>query len=212
MARARSGPTEAHRALAGRLRTLRLAAGMSQRDAAEFLPGSVDTLRRIEGAATSLDEGQVYKLLRGYGEPAEKIEAFLGQVAMANLPGWWHQWRTVMDRWQMKLMGVEGAASLIRVWDPALVPTLLRTRSYARALEEVLRPDLSPAAKDARAELLMERQRRLAKQRTRIWAIMPALALQTLVGDDEVRKQILWGWTRRRRAGAWVAMRVCTSP
>ncbi|MFI0193042.1 helix-turn-helix domain-containing protein [Streptomyces sp. NPDC017082] len=186
MARERSGRTVAHLVLATRLKTLREAAGLSRGEAAKALGAHAATVRRIELAETSLDEGQVNTLLTAYGAGAGEIEEFLGQLAKANLPGWWHKWRAVMDSWQLDLMSVESAARIIRVWEPALVPALLRTPAYARAVDDIHRPDLSSADKDRRAELLVARQERLREQSTRIWAVMSALALQAPVGSERV--------------------------
>ncbi|MFD5701109.1 helix-turn-helix domain-containing protein [Streptomyces lasiicapitis] len=186
MARERSGPTLAHLVLATRLKMLREAAGLTRQHAADALGAHPVTVRRIEQAQTSLDEGQVRSLLRAYGLPAAEIDEFLGKLATANLPGWWHPWRAAMDPWQLDLMSVESAASMIRAWEPALVPALLRTRAYARAVDDALRPDLSAAEKDARTELLMIRQEQLRAQQTRIWAVMSAVALHTRVGGSDV--------------------------
>lgn len=60
------------------------------------------------------------------------------------MPGWWHPWRDAMDPWLMDLMSVESAASIVRTWDPALVPLLLRTPAYAMAVDAALRPGLDP--------------------------------------------------------------------
>ncbi|MCZ4611584.1 helix-turn-helix transcriptional regulator [Streptomyces sp. Lzd4kr] len=200
MARERSGRTVAHLVLATRLKTLREAAGMSRGEAANALGAHVATVRRIELAETSLDEGQVHTLLTAYGAGAAEITDFLGQLARANLPGWWHPWRSVMEAWQLELMSVESATRIIRVWEPALVPALLRTPSYALAVDDVLRPDLSPAAKEQRVGLLMERQKRLRDQNTRIWAVMSAAALHTSVGDE-------WVMNEQRQALRWAVER-----
>ncbi|MGW5739226.1 MULTISPECIES: helix-turn-helix domain-containing protein [Streptomyces] len=186
MARERSGRTVAHLVLATRLKTLRQSAGLSFGQAAEALGAHPATVRRIEQAQTSLDAGQVATLLSLYGASAGETGEFLGKLAAANRPGWWHPWRAVMDAWQLDLMSVESAASIIRVWHPALVPALLRTPAYSRAVDDVLRPDLSPADKDRRTEFLMERQKRLREQQTRVWALTTATALRTRVGDAEV--------------------------
>ncbi|MFD0419663.1 helix-turn-helix domain-containing protein [Streptomyces sp. NPDC127108] len=191
MARERSGPTLAHLVLATRLKILREAAGLSRKQAADALGAHPVTVRRIEQAQTSLDEGQVRSLLGAYGAPDAEIEEYLGKLATANLPGWWHPWRSVMDPWQLDLMSVESATSIIRTWEPALVPALLRTRAYARAVDDALRPDLTAAAKEARTELLMVRQERLRTQHTRIWALMSAVALHTRVGDEGVMAEQL---------------------
>ncbi|GAA2970842.1 hypothetical protein GCM10010446_64610 [Streptomyces enissocaesilis] len=74
--------------LATRLKTLREAAGMTRRVAAEALGAHAATVRRIELAETSLDEGQVHTLLKAYGAGLAEIERVLGQLARANLPGW----------------------------------------------------------------------------------------------------------------------------
>ncbi|WP_221354695.1 helix-turn-helix domain-containing protein [Streptomyces beigongshangae] len=186
MARERSGRTIAHLVLATRLKTLREAAGISREEAAGALGAHVATVRRIERAATSLDGNQVHTLLRTYGAGTAEIEEILGQLVIANLPGWWHPWRSVMDAWQLDLMSVESAARIIRVWEPALVPALLRTPAYARAVDNVRRPDLSSADNDRRAELLVERQQRLRQQNTYLWAVMSAAALHTSVGGESV--------------------------
>lgn len=186
VARERSGRTIAHRVLANRLQTLREAAGFSRAQAADALGAHQATIRRIELAATSLDEGQVHTLLKAYGAGPAEIDEFLSDMACANLPGWWHPWRSAMEPWQQDLMGIESAAEMIRVWEPALVSALLRTPAYARAVEDIRRSDLSAAVRQARTELLLERQRRLREAHTRIWALMSATALHTQVGSPAV--------------------------
>ncbi|MGW6460504.1 helix-turn-helix domain-containing protein [Streptomyces sp. NPDC055078] len=187
--RQRSGRTVQHAVLAARLRQLRERAGLSQKEAADALGAHRTTVLRIERAETSLDSGQVRALLRLYGTGAAEVEQFLGQLASANLPGWWHPWRDVMDPWQQDLMSVESASRIIRLWHPALVPELLRTPAYARAVEDVLREDASPADRERRVEYLRERQARLAERTTRIWALMPEAALNTWVAGDAVMRE-----------------------
>ncbi|MFJ8232956.1 helix-turn-helix domain-containing protein [Streptomyces sp. NPDC094448] len=191
MARERSGRTVAHLVLATRLTVLREAAGLSREQAARALGAHSATVRRIEQAQTSLDDGQVRTLLTAYGATPAETREILGQLSAANRPGWWHPWRAVMDPWQLDLMSVESAARIVRSWDPALVPALLRTPAYARAVDDVLRPDLSPAQRDRRAELLVERRERLREQRTRVWVLMTAAALRTQVGGTGVMAEQL---------------------
>ncbi|GAA0617691.1 helix-turn-helix transcriptional regulator [Streptomyces crystallinus] len=186
MSRERSGSTVAHRVLANRLKTLREGAGLSRSQAADALGAHQATVRRIESATTSLDEGQVQTLLRAYGTAPAEIDEFLKDLATANLPGWWHPWRAVMEPWQQALMGVESAAGLIRIWEPAVVPTLLRTPAYARAVDDIRRSHLPRQDREARTELTRERQRRLRQAHTRIWALMSAAALLTPVGGPRV--------------------------
>ncbi|MEV4000271.1 helix-turn-helix transcriptional regulator [Streptomyces halstedii] len=184
--RSRSGRTVQHAVLAARIQRLREGAGLSRVEAAEALGAHSATIRRIEKGETSLNAGQVSVLLEKFGASREEIDDFLTGLAAANVPGWWHPWRDVMDAWQLDLMSVESASSIIRTWHPTLVPELLRTPTYARALEDVFRSDLTTETRIRRVELLTQRQERLQEKRTRIWALMEESALCTRVGGDAV--------------------------
>lgn len=183
--RARSGPTVEHRVLAVRLRMLRERAGISLRSAAEALDAHPATVRRIERAETGLDARQVGELLRCYGVPPAVAEPIMAGLGAANLPGWWHRWRDAMEGWQQDVIGVESSASLVRSWHPALVPELLRTPAYAAALYRTQYPEDSPARRERRVELLRERRRRMCERGAALWALFPAAALHTRVGDRE---------------------------
>lgn len=191
MARERSGRTAQHLVLVARVRHLREGAGLSVPQAAKQLGWHPSTLRRLEQAQTSLDVGQVSALLDLYGAGASETDDIMGRLNAANMPGWWHPWRDAMDPWLMDLMSVESAASLIRTWDPSLVPLLLRTPAYAMAVDAAVRPDLDAPLRRRRADLLAMRQRRLREQQTRVWAVLPVTALRCRVGDGEVMREQL---------------------
>ncbi|MEU3976583.1 helix-turn-helix domain-containing protein [Streptomyces bacillaris] len=195
--RPRSGPTVQHRVLAARLRILREQAGVSLRAAADALGAHPATVRRIERAETGLDARQVTELLRCYGAPPRIAEPILAGLGAANLPGWWHRWRDTMESWQQDVIGVESSAGLVRTWHPALVPELLRTPAYAAGLYRMRYPDDGPDRIGRRVELLRERQRRLYERGTALWALFPAAALLTRVGDPETM-----AGQRRALAGA----------
>nr|WP_272925841.1 MULTISPECIES: helix-turn-helix transcriptional regulator [unclassified Streptomyces] len=173
------------------MRNLREGAGLSVPQAAERLGWHPSTLRRLEQAQTSLDVGQVSALLERYGAGAAETDDIMGRLNAANMPGWWHPWRDAMDPWLMDLMSVESATSIVRTWDPALVPLLLRTPAYAMAVDAAMRPGLSPAVRRRRADLLVMRQQRLREQQARVWAVLPVTALRCRVGDDEVMREQL---------------------
>ncbi|MEU8679235.1 DUF5753 domain-containing protein [Streptomyces sp. NPDC048560] len=184
--RPRSGPTVEHRVLAVRLRLLRERAGLSLAAAAQALDAHPATVRRIERAETGLDARQVRALLDCYGVPESAAEPIMAALGAASLPGWWHQWRDAMEPWQQEVIGMESSAGLVRTWHPALVPELLRTPAYAEALDRALHPDGDAARRRRRVELLRERQRRLTHRGAALWALIPAAALHTQVGDRRV--------------------------
>ncbi|MDQ0798024.1 helix-turn-helix transcriptional regulator [Streptomyces sp. B1I3] len=184
--RPRSGPTVEHRVLAARLRMLRERAGVSLQAAAVALGAHPATVRRIERAETGLDARQVRVLLDRYQVPAAEAEPIMAGLGAANLPGWWHRWRDVMEPWQQEVIGIESSSALVRTWHPALVPELLRTPAYEAALRRTLHHDDAPGRLERRVELLVERQRRLSERGTTLWALFPAAALHTRVGGPEV--------------------------
>ncbi|MFD4692675.1 helix-turn-helix transcriptional regulator [Streptomyces sp. NBC_00683] len=184
--RPRSGPTVEHRVLAARLRILRERAGVSLQAAARALDAHPATVRRIERAETGLDARQVRVLLDRYEVPEAEAERIITGLGAANLPGWWHRWRDVMEPWRQEVIGIESSASLVRTWHPALIPELLRTPAYAAALDRTLYPADTGAQLTRRVELLQERQRRLEGRGAALWALVPAAALYTRVGGPEV--------------------------
>lgn len=192
--RPRSGPTVEHRVLAARLRMLRERAGVGLGVAARALEAHPATVRRIERAETALDARQVRILLDCYGVSAAEAEPIMTGLGVANLPGWWHQWRDAMDPWQQDVIGMESSAGLVRTWHPALVPELLRTPAYASALFAMLRPQDTGAQRERRVELLQERRSRMTDRGAALWALFPAAALLTPVGDSRVmteQRQVL---------------------
>ncbi|MEU1125868.1 Scr1 family TA system antitoxin-like transcriptional regulator [Streptomyces sp. NPDC005899] len=184
--RPRSGPTPEHRVLAARLRTLRERAGVGLEAAAAALGAHPATVRRIERAETGLDAHQVRLLLDRYQVPAAEAEQIMAGLGTANLPGWWHRWRDVMEPWQQEVIGIESSSTLVRTWHPALVPELLRTPAYETALRRTLHHDEAPGRPERRVELLEERRRRMEERGTALWALLPAAALHTRVGGPDV--------------------------
>ena len=108
-------------------------------------------------------------LLALYGVAAEDIEA-LAQIARdARKRGWWHAYDQVLPEWFSTYVGLEAEADEIKTLETQLVPGLLQTPDYARAVIAAEHPD-SPAAEiDRRIELRMRRQE--LDSPPRLWAI-----------------------------------------
>ncbi|MFE5842092.1 Scr1 family TA system antitoxin-like transcriptional regulator [Streptomyces niveus] len=180
------GPSQSQVIYAARLRRMREDQGLSFGQVAGAIGASPATVRRLEDADTSLDEGMVRMLLELYGRSAEEITEWVHRLKAANEPGWWAKdWGHVMSPWLKKLMAVEDSAEQIRTWHPCLVPPLLRTRSYALAIAGWMDADATEEERIAEADLLMERQRRLADRGTVVWALMTQAGLYTRFSENE---------------------------
>lgn len=179
---------------AAQMKSMREDADVSLKEAAAALGSSIATVRRIEDAGSLLNTGQVTTLARRYGCPDHELDSLLEGLEAANAPAWWDRWWVVLEEWEKKVLPVETAALMIRTWNANLVPELLRTPAYSRALAERLDYESTADEKVARVELLKERQARLAERNVHIWALMGEAALNTFVGSaaimDEQRQAL----------------------
>ncbi|MFI2026353.1 helix-turn-helix domain-containing protein [Streptomyces buecherae] len=189
MGEARSAPTVGQIVLGMRLRDLREKAEVSYEQAAKALHVNQTTVRRMEKAEVGLKLPYVEKLLRTYGIPDEEVSSFLRLAEEANRPGWWHRFRDVLPDWFSLYVSLEGAASLIRAYEPHFVPGLLQTPEYARALLRVGFPHADDEEIERRVALRMERQQLLTNpEAPRLWAIVDETVLRRPVGDAEVMR------------------------
>jgi transcriptional regulator with XRE-family HTH domain len=188
MSRPRSGPTIAQRVVAADLRARREAAGLTLDAAADALGVHRDTVRRLEDAVTSLRPATVARLLSIYRTPPREADAVLAQLTEANRPGWWHEYRDILPTRLAGVIDLEEAAVLVRTYAPGVVPDLLRTPDYARALLRLSYPSDSEERIERRVELLAERQRRAFERDRplRMWALLDEAAIHRTVGGPEV--------------------------
>ncbi|SEC05836.1 helix-turn-helix transcriptional regulator [Streptomyces sp. TLI_105] len=189
MSEPRSAPTVGQVVLGKRLQDLRERAGMKREEAAKILRVAPATVRRMETAEVALKIPYVQLLLKEYGITDSEAEGFIALAEEANLPGWWQRFHDVLPGWFSMYVSLEGAASLIRAYEPQFVPGLLQTEEYARA---ILRSGAvgvgSDAGKDEDAErhvaLRMERQSLLTRDDApKLWVIMDETVFRRPVGD-----------------------------
>ncbi|MFC9706092.1 helix-turn-helix domain-containing protein [Streptomyces sp. NPDC055721] len=188
MSEPRSAPTVGQVVLGRRLQDLRERAGLKREEAAKILRVAPATVRRMETAEVALKVPYVQLLLREYGITDAEAEAFVALTEEANLPGWWQRFHDVLPGWFSMYVSLEGAASLIRAYEPQFIPGLLQTEAYARAILRSGAVGGSDAGKDEDAErhvaLRMERQSLLTREDApKFWVIMDETVFRRPVGD-----------------------------
>ncbi|MFJ6809055.1 helix-turn-helix domain-containing protein [Streptomyces anulatus] len=207
MSRPRSGPTVALRLLAASLRTRREAAGVTLEDAARSLGVHTMTLSRLELARTVPRWATVSHLLRLYTTPEEEADAVLKALAEAKEPGWWHPWRDVLPEHMTGVIDLESEAELIRVYAPGVVPELLQTPEYARALLHLHHPKAGDGEIERRLQLLRERQQHVLHRPGRpavLWALIEDAVLRRPIGGRAAMSEqidFLDRYTRDRSSG-----------
>jgi transcriptional regulator with XRE-family HTH domain len=126
---AQGGPTALRIALGGHLRRLREASGITRKTAGRIIRASSSKISRLELGRVASKERDVADLLTLYGvTDAEERQRLLNLARQANVPGWWRKYGDVLPSWFDTYLGLEQAASVIRVYHPQLVPGLLQRR------------------------------------------------------------------------------------
>ncbi|WP_156727392.1 helix-turn-helix domain-containing protein [Streptomyces apocyni] len=176
--------------LGSQLRRLREERGITREQAGYSIRASESKISRVELGRVSFKARDVEDLLTLYGVTAESERGPLLALAKeANVAGWWHSYSDVLPGWFQTYVGLEGAASLIRVYEVQFVHGLLQTEAYARAV--VLRgsPRLGTAEVERRVALRLERQKALVSERApRFHCVLDEAALRRPYGDRDVMR------------------------
>ncbi|MET8243659.1 Scr1 family TA system antitoxin-like transcriptional regulator [Streptomyces sp. NPDC005202] len=211
MSERRAAPTVGQVVLGRRLQELREAAGLKREEAARVLRVVPATVRRMEMAEVTLKIPYVQVLLTAYGVSDEEADAFLALAEEANQPGWWQRFHDVLPDWFSLYVSLEGAARLIRSYEPHFVPGLLQTEEYARAvLEAGTVGQTGPKTIERHVSLRMARQRLLEQEDPpHLWVIMDETVLRRPVSihGEVMRDQLdkLLEYAERNRVTVQVA-------
>jgi transcriptional regulator with XRE-family HTH domain len=150
-------PTNRRRRLGAELRRLREASGLTIDRVAEVLECSQSKVSRIETGQVSATPRDVRDMLELYRVDPARREAMVQIAREARQRGWWHKFVDVPDG-VPAYVGLETAATSIDVYMSLIVPALLQTADYAKAIIGAVRPDLPRTELDRRVELRMSRQ------------------------------------------------------
>ncbi|TWG10842.1 helix-turn-helix protein [Actinoplanes teichomyceticus] len=107
-------------------------------DVATALGWSESKLSRIETAHTGITEADLDRLLTLYGLPAEEPErGRLRDLAReGRVRAWWAPYRSSVPDPYDEYLALEADATLISQWEAQVMPGLLQTDEYARAVIE----------------------------------------------------------------------------
>src|SRR5580692_10504548 len=178
------GPTVLRITLGGQLRRLRESRGIAAQAAAKAIRGSESKISRIELGRNAIREIDVLDLLTFYGVGAVEREQLLNLAEQANRPGWWHRFNDILPDWFQFYVGLEEAATSIRVYEPQFIPGLLQTPTYTAAVLALC--DIPLGEAERHVILRKERQRRFTEGRLKLWAIVEETALRRPVGSMEI--------------------------
>lgn len=182
----RRSPAICARLLAAELRALREQAGMTGAQLAPMLGWSAAKVSRIETGVTTIAPGDLQLLLELYQVPGAGRERLARLAGTARQRGWWDSY-TELHPGHLDLIVLEAHAEAIRCYAPQVVPALLQTEGYARALIASAARPCPPGLADRQVQARMTRQRRLAGDAPlRLQVVLDEAVLARAIGGPEI--------------------------
>ncbi len=170
----------ARRELGAELRRLR--GERRAADVATALGWSESKLSRIETAHTGITEPDLDRLLTSYGVPVEDRERLRDLARRGRARAWWTPYRSSVPDPYDEYVALEAEAVRISEWEAQVVPGLLQTGEYARAVIEVGADVDDTATIQGRLALRMARQAVLTRE--------PPPALQIILDEAVLYREV----------------------
>jgi len=133
------------------------------------------------GIATPRDIRDLYELYEVADE--SERDRMMRLAREGRQQGWWQSYDLDFDRY----VGLEEEAIGVKYYQSTIVPGLLQTPGYARAMLEVSIPKLAPPRIDELLEVKLTRQLILTREPPlHLWAVLDEAALHRVVGGPAV--------------------------
>lgn len=200
------GPTIRRRQLGIELQRLREAAGINRAAAASAIGCSPARIGHIEAGRNAPSKTDLIVLIRDiYGADEETLAALEQLRTEASRRGWWSTFG--LPEALSGYIGLETDAASVRTLELELIPGLLQTEEYARAVYS-LRGQFSAKEIDRRVAVRMQRQDRLTEpEPLQLTAVISQAALERCAQHDTVGAAQLQQLIKRA-AGPNVELRV----
>jgi transcriptional regulator with XRE-family HTH domain len=176
-------PTARRRELGSILRSLRLGAGLTTEQAAGRLGVSRSKISRLENGKRGAGKDDITRLCDLYRVDDEQRSRLTELAVEGRQRVWWQSLNLPYSDY----IGLEAEAKSISDYGLAVVPGLLQTSDYARALVQAAAPMLAPQIVEERVRARMARQRLLASREGPIFvAVLDESVLHRVVGNPAV--------------------------
>ncbi|MFD0741584.1 helix-turn-helix domain-containing protein [Phytohabitans flavus] len=170
------------------LRNARISLGESQKDVAEALDWSPSKLLRIEAGSSNISTVDLRSLLAHYNiTSSERVEELVTMARFARRQ-LFNSYSDVLKTQYFTYLQYETAATVIRSFQPLLIPGPLQTREYAESILKLAhRPFDTEEVIDRRLQARMERQEVLLKDDgPELFFILGEAALSRHIGGKDV--------------------------
>lgn len=179
-----SSPTVRRLQLGRELRRLREHAQVTREQAAEELECNLSKISKIETGRMTLAPAEVKNLLRLYGVADAEAEQIFAIAREARKRETYR-----VPAWVREYVGLEAEAVEIKAFQIDLVPGLLQTEAYTRAITKAADPTRNPEEVERLVAIRRDRQARLeGDEPPQLWVVIDESALRREVGGTEVMR------------------------
>ncbi|MEV1120447.1 DUF5753 domain-containing protein [Actinosynnema sp. NPDC049800] len=178
--------TPKQRRLARRLRQLRVNSGTSLEDAANHLGCKQPKITKIEICQLGAKPEEVRMLCELYGAGRATVESMVALARTAKTRGWYQVYDESANPENIDFVELETDAVAVSNFEIDLVPGLLQTEDYARAVIRAANPGIGSGVLDQRVELRTKRQDRVLVGDLAVWAVITEDALLRAIGGRDV--------------------------
>jgi transcriptional regulator with XRE-family HTH domain len=173
-------PVVRRRRLGNELRQLREGAEFTIEHVAARLEVSDSKISRIENGQVSATPRDVRDMAALYGVTGQRMENLMQLARETREKPWWYEYGDM----RLDYAAFEAEASSILMWAPVILPGLLQTADYARAIIRGVRFDLSSEEIERRVEFRMKRQALLTQSNPpKLWAVIDEAVLHRTIVD-----------------------------
>lgn len=151
-------PTIQRRRLGNALRRARERAGRTQDEAAERIDAAASKISRLELGQSGIKLTDLALLLDFYGVPGEQAESMRDLARAGRQRGRWSGYRHTIPDWFRQYVDLEADAYEIRWYQPEVIPGVLQTEAYIRAMAATAHPRPTADELDRQVALRLERQ------------------------------------------------------
>lgn len=192
MAKGRHVPTVASGRLARELRDRREKARLSQESVAEEMGWAESKLYRIENDKSRVLIRDVKRLLKLYKVRGKEENALLELARLAGEPEWWHPYSGAIPEWFQLFIVLESSASELNGYESELVPGIMQTKDYMRAIMKTAPAGDDDEAIESKIEFRANRQARLTgDDPLSVWLVLNEAVIRRVVGGPLVMREQL---------------------
>ncbi|MEU6663452.1 helix-turn-helix transcriptional regulator [Streptomyces sp. NPDC046821] len=187
----RQGPAVRRRRLGAELRGLRARAGLTSGEAARLVGWHQSKVSRIETGRSGVKASDVRLLLDAFevsdASLRDLLIALAGSEDGSGGQDWWHPYRSLLPPAYRDFISLESQACRVRTVETSVVPGLLQTPNYARAVTRAAVDGLPEGQLDALVEVRIARQDVLrSASPIRLSAVLDEAVLRRRVGGPLV--------------------------